>query len=144
MKKALVKWWNKLRPSIPNLNLNVQVRIQVGTSFSQFLKFNFNVIFCNFWKVWNRTNFEYSVISECSETPVFDPNTPVFDPKTPVFATKPEGFDPNLFLNYFCKIFASSKRPDISEKVPNFDNRTIPKLAKTKSLENSVFHRALK
>jgi len=27
------------------------------------------------------------------------------------------------------------KRPDISEKFPNFDNRTIPKLAKTKSLE---------
>jgi len=28
--------------------------------------------------------------------------------------------------------------PVFSEKFPNFDNRTIPKLAKLKSLENSV------
>jgi len=33
------------------------------------------------------------------------------------------------------------KRPDISEKFPNFENPTIPKLAKTKSSENSVFRR---
>jgi len=78
--------------------------------------------FRNFRKVWNRTNSEYSVNSECSETPVFDPN---------------------LLPNYFCKIFASLKKLDISKKFPNFDNRTIPKLAKTKSLENSVFQRAL-
>ncbi len=35
------------------------------------------------------------------------------------------------------------KRPDISEKFLNFENWTIPKLAITKSAENSVFRRAL-
>jgi hypothetical protein len=51
-------------------------------SFSQFPKFDFNVIF---WKVWNRTITKFSVNSECLETPVFDPKTGVsklFDPKT--------------------------------------------------------------
>jgi len=119
----------KVRPCIPNLNSNVWVGIRVGTSFSWFSKFNFNIIFCNFRKNRNRTNFKYSVNLECLETPVFDPKTPVFDP--------------NLFPNYFCKIFASSKKLDISEKFPNFDNQTIPKLTKTKSSENSVVRRAL-
>jgi len=64
-------------------------------------------------------------------------------PKPLFFDPKTGGFDPNLFPNYFCKIFASSKNPDISKKFPNFHNRTIPKLAKTKSSENSVFSRAL-
>ncbi len=49
-----------------------------------------------------------------------------------------------LFSELFRKIFASSKKPDISEKFPNFENRTIPKLAKTKSSEIFVFRRALK
>jgi hypothetical protein len=49
----------------------------------------------------------------------------------------------NYFQTIFAKIFASSKNPDISKKFPNFDNRTIPKLVKTKSSENSVFRRAL-
>jgi len=81
--------------------------------------------FCNFWKVRNRTNSEYSVISECSETPVFDP-------KTTVFASKTGVIDPNIFPNYFHKIFRSSKKLDISKKFLNFDNRTIPKLVKKK------------
>jgi len=59
------------------------------------------------------------------------------------FCLKNRKLFPNLFANYFRKIFVSSKRPDISKKFPNFDNRTIPKLAKTKSSENSVFGRAL-
>jgi len=46
-------------------------------------------------------------------------------------------FKPNMRVG-FCKIFASSKRPDISKKIPNLENRTIPKLAKMKSSENSV------
>jgi len=72
---------------------------------------------------------------ECSETSVFDPKTPVFASKT--------GFLEPITGNYFRTIFASLKRPDISKKFPNFDNRTVPKLTKTKSLENSVFRRAL-
>jgi len=32
---------------------------------------------------------------------------------------------------------------EISENFPNFDNWTIPKLSKMKSLENSVFRQAL-
>ncbi len=36
-----------------------------------------------------------------------------------------------------------TKKPGFSKKVLIFENRTIPKLAKTKSLENSVFCRAL-
>jgi len=65
---------------------------------------------------------------------------PCFCLKNRVFWPKNRNLFPNLFPNYFCKIFASSKRPDISEKFPNFGNRTI---LKTKSLENSVFCRAL-
>jgi hypothetical protein len=61
----------------------------------------------------------------------FRPQNRCFDSKTG-----------NYFQTIFCKIFASLKRPDISEKIQNFGNRTIPKLAKTKSSENSVFCRA--
>jgi len=39
-------------------------------NFLRYPKFDFNVIFCNFWKVRNRTNSKFSVNSECSETPV--------------------------------------------------------------------------
>ncbi len=85
--------------------------------------------FCNFWKVRNRTNSEYSVNSECLETLVFDLKTGVFDPE--------------LFPNYFCKMFTSSIKPDISKKFQNFCNWTIPKLTITKYSENSVFCRAL-
>ncbi len=124
------------------MNLNVQVR----TSFSRFPKFNFNIIFCNFGKVRNRTNSKFSVNLECSETPVFDPKPAVFASKTRCFCLKNRIFwlkNRKLFPNYFRKNFASSKSPDISKKFPNFDNRTIPKLTKTKSSENSVFRRAL-
>jgi len=85
--------------------------------------------FCNFWKIQKRTNSEYSVNLECSETPVFDPKTHVFDP--------------NLFLNFSPKIFTNSEKPGISEKFPNFGNQTIPKLGKMKNAEISVFCRAL-
>jgi hypothetical protein len=52
---------------------------------------------------------------------------PCFDPKT-------GGYDQNLFPNYFHKIFACTKKMDISRKIkiPNFSDQTIPKLAKTK------------
>ncbi len=56
-----------------------------------------------------------------------------FWPKNRVFWPKNRKLFPNLFLNYFCDIFASLKRPNISKKILNFKNRTIPKLAKTKS-----------
>jgi hypothetical protein len=84
------------------------------------------------------------VNSKCSETPVseiFQTFSKLFDPKTGFFDSKTGFFDPKnrkLLLNYFCEIFASSKRQDISEKFPNFKKRTIPKLAKTKISENSV------
>jgi len=96
-----------VRPCIPNFKPNIRVGFQVGTSFSRFPKFNFNVIFCNFWKVWNRTNSEFSVNSE----------NRVFWPK-----------NRKLFPNYFREIFASSKRLDISKKFPNL---------KTELLQNS-------
>ncbi len=35
----------KLRPCIPNFKLNIRVSFWVGTSFSQFSKFEFNIIF---------------------------------------------------------------------------------------------------
>ncbi len=53
-------------------------------------------MFCNFWKVWNRTNSEFSVNSECSETPVFDPKTGVtelFDQKQGFLTQKQVFFD---------------------------------------------------
>ncbi len=75
-----------------------------------------------------------------------NPQTQGFLTQKKGFLTQKQGFWLNnrkLFPNYFRKIFASSKRPDISEKFLNFDNQNIPKLAKTKSLENSIFRRAL-
>jgi len=36
---------NKEKVCIPNFKPNIQVGFQVGTSFSRFLKFDFNVIF---------------------------------------------------------------------------------------------------
>ncbi len=63
--------------------------------------------------------------------------TPVFWPKNRFFWPKTGFFDPNLFLNYFCKNFASSKTPDISKntKTELFQNsqkqevRKIPSFA---------------
>jgi len=109
------------RNSSPNEFFVIDFQNSILTSF-----------FRNFWKVWNRTNSEFSVNSECSETPVFYPKTPVFVTKTG-----------NYFCTYLRTIFASSKRLDIFKKFPNFDNRTIPKLAKKKSSENSIFRRTL-
>jgi len=74
--------------------------------------------FRNFGKIWNRTNSEYSANSECSETLVFDPK-------------------------FFHKIFPNSEKTGFSEKFPNFGNQTIPKLAKMKNSEISVFRRSL-
>jgi len=38
----------ELRPCIPNLNSNFRVGFRVGTSFSRYPKFKFNVIFLMF------------------------------------------------------------------------------------------------
>ncbi len=84
-----------LRACIPNFKPNIRVGFWVGTSFLQFPTF---------------------VNSECSETPFLTlkpSKIGFFDPKTGKYFR-------NLFTNYFRKIFASSKRPDISKKFPNF------------------------
>jgi hypothetical protein len=65
--------------------------------------------FRNFWKILNRTNSEYSINSEYAETPVFDP-------QTPVFASKAGFFDPNLFPNFFCKIFCEFGKTGFYQK----------------------------
>ncbi len=84
-----------LRPCIPNFKTNIQVGFWVRTSFLRFPKFNFNVIFCNFWKPLLLTpkqgfpNFFRP----------FDPKTGFFDPKTG-----------NYFRTYFRTIFAKFSR----------------------------------
>ena len=45
---------------------------------------------------------------------------------------------PNFLPNFFRGNFRTSEIPVITEKFPNFENRTFPKLAKTKSSEISV------
>jgi len=75
--------------------------------FSQFLKFEFNVIFCNFWKVWNRTISEISVNSEHSENPVsklYQTFSKLFDPKTVFFTQK------QVFLNSKTGVFLTQKQ----------------------------------
>jgi len=124
----------RLRPWIPNFKPNIRVSFWVITSFLKFPKFDFNIIFCNFRKVWNRTNSKFFV---SLEIPVFDPVLWTSTPKP----SKTGFFDPKTG-NYFWTIFASSNRPDISEKLLNFENRTIPKFAKSKSSKNSVFSRS--
>jgi len=72
---------------------------------------------------------------------------PLFLTPKPLFLPQKQGllnpktgvFDLNLFPNYFREF----EKTEISKKFPNFDYRTIPKLTKTKSSENSVFHKAL-
>jgi len=64
------------------------------------------------------------------ETLVFDPKPPVFASITVYFDPKIGFFDPNLFLNFFCKIFANSKITSFYEKFPNLKNLTFKKLAK--------------
>jgi len=64
---------------------------------------------------------------------------PYFWPKKTLFCLKNSGLWPKLKSKLFLRV----KKTDISEKFLNFDNQTIPKLAKTKSLENSVFRIAL-
>jgi hypothetical protein len=66
--------------------------------------------------------------------PCFQTFSELFDPKTGFFDQKTGSY----FRTYFQTIFASLKRPDISKKLPNFENQLIPKLAKTKSSENSI------
>jgi len=74
----------RLRPCIPNLNLNVWVGIRVGTSFLRFPKFDFNVIFGMF-------------------------GNPCFRLKNRFFWPKNRNLFPNLFPKYFREILASSK-----------------------------------
>jgi len=70
------------------------------------------------------------------------PKNKVFDSKTQTLHTFFKIF--KIYVHFqiiselFCKNFASSKIPFFSEKFPNFDSRTFPKLAKLKSSENSV------
>jgi len=98
-----------LRPCIPNFKPNIRVGFWVGTSFLQYPKFDFNVIFCNFQKVRNRTNFKLSVSLECSEAPVFDPktlNNRFFWPNNRVFYPETG----NYFRTYFRSVFAKFLR----------------------------------
>ncbi len=133
--------WLGLRPCIPNFKANIWVGFLVGMSFRDFQNLIVTSFFCNFRKVRNRTNSKFSINSECLETPVselfwtFSVN---FDPKTGFFWPKNRKLFPNLFPNYFCKIFASLKSSGFSEKIPNFESRTFPKLTKTKSSEIDV------
>jgi hypothetical protein len=122
-------------PAFRTLNRTLESVFKSEQVFCNFRNSILRTFFRKFWKVPNRTNSDFSVNSECSETPVFLN----FDPKT----LKNRKLFPNLFPSYFHKIFASLKKPDISEKFPNFENRTIPNFAKMKSSENSVFRRAL-
>jgi len=62
--------------------------------------------------------------------------------ETPGFASKTRFIDPKTGT-YFQTIFAKFLRVQKDRIFPNFSNQTIPKLAKTKSSENSVFCRAL-
>jgi len=94
LKCALNSVRGALRPCIPNLNS----KVQVGTSFLRFSKFDFKVIFCNYQKVRNRTNSEYSVNLECSETPVFDPKT--WDLTQTYFAKFSRVWKDRIFPNY--------------------------------------------
>jgi len=78
---------------------------------------------------------------------LFDPKTGFFDSKTQTLHTFFENFEIYTyfwiiselkFLNFFTKILRVQKLRFFPKKIPNFDNRTFPKLAKTKSLENPV------
>ncbi len=89
--------------------------------------------FCNFRKVWNRTNSKIFVSSEYLETPVFDPKTLVFASKTVFFDPKTRVFDPNLFR----KIFTNSKIMTFSEKFLNFEH--FRNLQKWKVWKNPSF-----
>jgi hypothetical protein len=53
-----------------------------------------------------------------------------------IFSKAP--YNKALHSELLTKNFAISKIPFFSEKFPNFDSWTFPKLAKTKSSENSV------
>jgi len=128
-----------LRPCIPNFKPNIRVGFWVGTSFSQLPKFNFNVIFHNFQKVPIRTNSEFSINSECLETPVFDPKTGVSE-FSYNFLTQKQGFltqkqeiiselISKLFLRNFCEFDkfgffrknSELKKPNISEKYEKYE-----------------------
>jgi len=67
-----------------------------------------------------------------------------FDPKTGFFDKNRKLF-PNLFPNYFCKNFTSSKRSDISDKIselrkPNYsETRKNKKLGKFRLTQGLTF-----
>ncbi len=108
-----------LRRCIPNFKPNIRVGFRVGTSFLQFLKFELNVIFCNFQKVQNRTNSEIFISSEfyfLTQKQVFWPKNRVFWPKNRVFWPK----NRKLFPSFFHKIFASSKKAISELRKMNF------------------------
>jgi len=132
-------------------------------SFRKVQNFQISEISKNFW-TFGKTSFRnFWNFSEISELfPNFFPNfSKLFDRKTGFFALKPqilhhffeifeiyvhfqiitELFSELKFPNFselFCKNSASSKILVFSKKFPNFENRTFPKLAKTKSSEISV------
>ncbi len=100
-------------------------------NFLQFSKFELNIIFSKKFIIFGNS---------------------CFYPKTGVYKllTQKQGFllkNRKLFLNFFQTFFAKflrvQKKSVISKKFLNFKKQTFPKLAKTKSSENSVFRRAL-
>jgi len=135
-------------PAFQTLNQTFESVIESERVFRNFRNLILTSFLRNFWKVRNRTNSEFSVNSECSETRVselFDPQTGFIDPQTGFIDPQTGVFDPktgNYFQTYFQTIFAKFLRVKkvwvFPKKNLNFKNQTFPKLAKTKSSEISV------
>ncbi len=99
----------ELSPAFRILNRTSESVFKSERVFCDFRNSILTSFFCNFRKVWNRTNSKLSINSECLETPVFDPNTL----KNRVFWPKNRVFDPktgNYFQTYFWTIFAKFLR----------------------------------
>ncbi len=108
-------------------NWNIRVGIQVGTSFRKNKNLILASFFCNFWKIWNRTNSEYFVSSEYLETPVFDPKTGLL--------TQKGDFDPNLFLNFFVK-FSWIQKTGVFRKISKLQKSNNSETRKNEKFGN--------
>ncbi len=104
--------------------------------FRDFQSSSLTSFFHNFWKVWNRTNSEFSVNSECSETPVSE-LFPNFSQLFANFLTKNR-----LFLTLKQEIISEFFSQNFREFEKNGYLRKISEIRKTnfsETCENKKF-----
>jgi len=114
--------------------IKFSIKIQVGMSFLQKYKFDFDAIYSVYMEY-----LEYGVLG--SKMYVFGPRNPVFGPQGPIFGLKKFIFD--SFVSFvICFVFRKIQFWHNMEYT-EYGKKRVPNFAKIQKSEYSAFHRAL-